>query len=88
MVTLPTDRGYVVLRDTEDSAIQIDVYLEHPEVGASPFARHSHEVRPIMDATAEFVPFDGGVVSTEPLEVRWSEADRSVHIGRASSLAI
>lgn len=66
---IPTDRGYVLIRDNAEGTSQVEVYNGRPVTGSTPYAVHSKVDRIVRKTNAGFSPYAGGQLSRQPIEV-------------------
>ena len=79
-MSIPTDRGFVLIRTNEDRTHQVEIYTKRPSAGATPFAVYSRVDHIIRQTAAGFVANGGDEVSRQPVEVTWSVADAAVYV--------
>ncbi|WP_163508705.1 hypothetical protein [Fodinicola acaciae] len=77
---IPTDRGYVLIRQNPEGTAQVEIYNGRPVSGSKPYAVHSRVGKVLRKTSVGFSPYQGGELSRQPIEVTWSQDDQAVYL--------
>ena len=87
-MSIPTDRGFVVVRPNADGTSRVEVHAEPPTAGATPFAVYSGVGSIVRQTASAFAAGAGQEVSVQAVEVTWSEIDSAVYLTDGDKIAL
>lgn len=81
-MSIPTDRGYVVINDLVDGTKRVEVYARTSASGRPThlFATHSNCPRVVVESSVSVKRIGGSAYSTEPVEVSWDESRNLLYV--------